>query len=169
MSRKWERMVERNAKKSNKLRQKQGKPALTRQADFEIVKGRSLVLPIAFLLIALFFLLTAAPDTSGSYWFTVLSYPALAALYYFVYRPYLKIGKDWLGVRRWFIEQRIAAADVKSVIRSGGHIVLEYNKQGKTSRLVFSKVLNLYPIEKLDESLRRFAAQHGVRYELERK
>lgn len=170
MSRKWERMVERNSKKSNKQREKQGKPMLSsRQADYIVHKGRSLVLPIAFVLIALFFLLTTPPGTSGTYWFMVLSYPALAALYYFVYRPYVKVGKDWIGVRRWFMEERIEVKNIQSVVRSSGHLVVEYEKRGRKTRAVFSKTLNLFPIDKMDESLRGLAGDHHIRYELQSK
>lgn len=170
MSRKWERMVEKNAKKVNKTRQKQGKPSLSAgQSDIVVVKGRSLMLPAAFILIALFFVMTTPPQTGGSYWFMILSYPALAALYFFVYRPYLKVGKDWLGIRRWFMEERVQAKDVKSIERSAGHITVTYEKRGKTARMVFSKALNLYSIDRLDEVLRKLAGDHGITYELQDK
>ena len=103
MSRKWERMVSKNAKTANKNRSKQGIAPVSNPDRAVVFKGRSIFLSLLFVCISLFLFFTFTKASADkTFWFTAISYFAVGLLIYFVRRPYLKVSKLSLAKRRLF-------------------------------------------------------------------
>ncbi len=162
MSRRWERMVYRHTKELNEKRKKRGVPPLSAGTGTDIVKGRSLFLSFGLALVGLVMLFFAPTTDDRSYWWTAAAYFGLALLYFFFVRPYVRIGPDELAVRRMFGEQRISAASVKEIRLVPGSVVVEFDRKGKTSRWVFTRSFQLYPVAELGFKLKRFAERHRI-------
>ncbi|PDO11611.1 MAG: hypothetical protein BLM47_00320 [Candidatus Reconcilbacillus cellulovorans] len=162
MSRRWERMVYRHRKELNEKRKKKGVPPLSVGTEIDVVKGRSLFLSFGLALIGLIMLFFAPATDDRSYWWTAAAYFGLALLYFFFVRPYVRIGPDELAVRRLFGEQRVSAASVKEIRLISGSVVVEFDRKGKTSRWVFTRSFQLYPIKELGVKLRRFAERNRI-------
>jgi hypothetical protein len=168
MSRKWERMVRKNSKQLNRMRQKSGlKPieAVTKEQE-DVFKGRSWFLPVLLVACSLFFaIMSGALDESGTlYWVTVLGYLALAVMY-FLRRPYIRVGKRQLSTRRLGVERVYAADEIESIAVQRGSIVIQM--KGKRTRWVLSKFQNLYDVPAIAARLRTFAQQNGIAFQEE--
>jgi hypothetical protein len=162
MSRKWERMVSKNAKKANKSRLKQGIPPVSDSHRPPIFKGRSIILSIFFVVISIILLFTPMGTGKDSmYWFTTASYFLVGLLIYFVRRPYLKVGKTSLSKRGFSRESIINAENIKQISITPGNVVIELN--GK-SRWVYSKVLNRFDVAAIAGKLRGFSEQNQIAF-----
>ncbi len=160
MSRSWERMVRRNRKQINKRRKKEGKQAIG-NAQVERFRGRSYILPLFLVLMAALFVVVSRPwevDQGALFWWTVAAYAALALLY-FLRRPYLAVGRDWLETRRFTGYKTLKASEIRKIILLPGYVIVE---SVKGSRWVFSRAMNLYPIGPMSERLRKFAQDHRI-------
>ncbi|UJF34525.1 hypothetical protein [Paenibacillus hexagrammi] len=160
MSRKWERMVSQNTKKANKLRTKQGKSLISEADKPLMMKGRSLLLPLLFIIVFIFLLATyTKADQSGMYIFTICGYLLIALLMFFVRRPYLKIGKNTLAKRGYSRELTLEAANIKQIVYKTGVIVIELDNK---TNWVYSKRLNWFDVAAIAEQLKRFADMNQV-------
>ncbi|MFD0696659.1 hypothetical protein ACFQZT_21590 [Paenibacillus sp. GCM10027628] len=163
MSRKWERMVSKNAKKTNMLRSKQGKSPISDSNQAQVFKGRSLWLPLLFVIIFIFLLATyTKADQNGMYIATICGYLLVALLMYFVRRPYLKIGKTNLAKRGYSRELVLEANNIKQIIHKPGSVVIELDNK---TRWVFSKRMNLFDVTTIAEKLHRFAELNRIAFE----
>jgi cation transport ATPase len=162
MSRSWERMVKKNTKSINKQRKKTGKTGITDSEQPLVIKGRSWLLPIFFLMIAVFLLMTGASSTesAGMHWFTLISYVVVAVVFYLWRRPYLKVFRNQLGTRKWTGEKYIAASDIEKITLASGYAVIQ--TKGKSKSYVFTKMANLYNMTELGDALREFARLNQV-------
>lgn len=162
MSRKWERMVERNSKKINKDRQKKGAAPVSASDGSVRIVGRSWVFPLVLASAGLLFGLTVPPEGSSGilYQVTVGLYILLALFHFFVRRPYIKINKQQLSWRTYTGEKRAAPGDVAYLQISDKRSVIAL-KDGKTRR-TFSRLYHLYPMGQLNHALRQFADAHRV-------
>ena len=159
MSRKWDRMVQRNAERLNKQRKKRGKPGIAvGRANLDVFRGRNVTLPVLFLLIA-FFLAVVPSESVTLQWITAGLY-GLMALYFFFRRPYLAVGRSALAVRG-IGRERWAAADQIASIHAGRGTTLIVLKQ-RRRRWTFTRWLNGYPTDAMNARLKQFAAQHGI-------
>jgi len=161
MSRKWERMVEKNQKLLNQTRVKHGQSPIGSK-DGDAIKGRSWMFPLALAAAGLLFAFTMPAERSGDslYVITVILYLLLAVFHYFVRRPYLKVSKNVLTWRTYTGERKAAAGDIAS-IHVGDNQSFIMLKDGKTKRS-FSKVYHLYPMDRINEALTQFAAAHQI-------
>ncbi|MFC5447828.1 hypothetical protein [Paenibacillus aestuarii] len=163
MSRKWERMVSKNTKKANTLRTKQGKTLISEGDKPLVFKGRSLLLPLLFIIIFVFLLATyTQADQSGTYVFTIIAYLAVALLMFFARRPFLKIGKTTLAKRGYSRELTLEAANIKQIVYKTGVISIELDNK---TRWVYSKRMNLFDVAAIAEPLKRFAETNKVHFE----
>jgi len=161
MSRKWQRMVEKNKKQMNATRQKQGHSPLGGSDGETTVRGRSWVFPVALAAAGLAFWFSAdgfEGETLNQV--TVALYLLLAVFHYFVRRPFLKISKKHLSWRTYSGQRFVAAEDI-AAIRIGEKQSTVELKDGKTKRS-FSKWYHAYPMDRLNEALSQFAAQHHI-------
>lgn len=168
MSRKWERMVQKNRKTINKTRIKRGMGALPQGVSTAggetVIKGRSWMLASVLILFAVFYFISTyqVEAKTGMYWVTGLSYIALGLLYYWVRRPVIKIGKNYLTVRRFTGDKFIEPKDIEELVLSGGHVVIQL--KGKHKKLVYTKLQHRFPMEQLTGKLREFAQHHKLAY-----
>jgi|HigsolmetaAR203D_1030402.scaffolds.fasta_scaffold00122_61 hypothetical protein len=161
MSRKWERMVQRNADRLNRQRKKRGKPGIeVGKSNVDVYRGRSVFLPIIFLAVSVF--LVSVPSESVTLqWVTAILY-FLMALYFFFKRPYLAVGRSGVAVRRLGREKWVSADQIAE-IHAGKGTTLIVLKMRKT-RWSFTRWLNGYPTDEMNARLKLFAAQHGIPY-----
>lgn len=160
MSRRWERMVQRNTKQINKRRKKEGKQMIG-SAQAERFRGRSYLLPLFLVLMAALFVVVSRPwevEPGALFWWTVAAYLALA-LFYFLRRPYLAVGRDTLETRRFTGYKTLKASQIRKIILLPGYVIVE---SVNGSRWVFSRVMNLYPIGPMSERLRKFAQDNRI-------
>lgn len=165
MSRKWERMVEKNQKNLYKQRQKQGKPGSlsTNPADQSIrYRGRTWMLPLFLIGFSICFTLLFYDFYQGdaSYWFISIAYFLLGVFIYLVRRPTLAIGKKFITSRRFTGDKRVEAGDVQEITLLKGYVIIQF--KSKMSRWVFSKFMHRMPIEDIAADLKEFAKNNGI-------
>ncbi|MEW9702190.1 hypothetical protein [Paenibacillus sp. SI8] len=162
MSRKWERMVSKNAKKANKTRLKQGIPPVSDPNPSQVFKGRSTIFSLFFVAVSIFLLFsTRTVDGDNMYWFTTLSYFAVGVLFYFARRPYLKVSKTTLSKRGFAKELHLTPDAIKQIIRTKGSVIIELNNK---SRWVYAKVINRFDVAAMADKLKSFAEQHNIAF-----
>ena len=172
MSRSWERKVRKSTEQLNKRRKKAGlAPVSSPAAVTDRFRGRNFILPAALLLFIGFYIYMMSipaddpnrsnPFETPIFWLTVASYLALAALFWFR-RPYLLVGRDFVGTRRFAGPKTLTAGSIKSItVIRPGYVIIEPKKGGNW---VFSRLLNRYPIDEMADRLRRFAQENRVPY-----
>jgi hypothetical protein len=165
-------MVKRNAKQVDKRRKKEGKPSVAakvKQADR--YQGRNYMFPVILVLIMIFYVILFAPWANDleqdvtMFWLTLGAY-LLLALFYFLRRPYLTVTRDSLETRRFTGYKTLRPGEIRKISLSPGYVVIE---SVKGSNWVFSRVMNLYPIERMGERLKAFAEQHHIELEIKAK
>lgn len=168
MSRKWERLVEKNRKHINKQRKKQGKPLLGSGSqpneESETFKGRHWIMPSLLIAAAVLFAALFRGTETGSgtlYWVTIGLYAGLGLYHYAVRRPFISIGKDKISSLRYGGPRSIAASDIEAIHAYQGSVAIEL--KGKR-RLVFSKVTQQLPVDRIAVKLSEFAKRNGVRF-----
>jgi hypothetical protein len=164
MSRSWERMVKKNTKLVNKSRKKSGKTGITDAEQPRIIKGRSWLLPSFFMLIFIFLLMTGQTTTETEtsttmYWFTTISYAAVAVIFFLWRRPYLKVFRNQIATRKWTGEKYLAASEIEQITVLPSYTVIQ-TKNKKS--WVFTKLANLYNMAEMGEALREFAKLNQV-------
>jgi hypothetical protein len=171
MSRSWERMIERNSKKVNKRRKKEGKPSVTAQAQkADRFVGRNYMFPILLVLLMAFYVVVFAPwktnvqDTT-MFWVTLGCY-ALLAVFYFLRRPYLSVTRDTLETRRFSGYKRLNAGEIRKIVLQPGYVVIE---TVKGANWVFSRLINRYPLDQMGERLKTYAEVHHIELEVKAK
>lgn len=166
MSRKWERMVERNRKSVNKVRTKQGQPTLLEGGKEKgtVIKGRSWMLPSVLVIFAVFYFISTykITETNGTYWFTGISYILLAVLIFLVRRPTIKISRAYLTVRRYTGDKFVEPKDIDELVLNKGHVVIQLKEKQK--KLIYTKLQHQFPMELLNEKLKEFAVMHKIPY-----
>lgn len=168
MSRSWERMVQRNAKKVNKQRKKEGKPSVyAQEKQGDKFLGRNFIFPAILVMLMVFYVIVFAPwvtdmqqDTT-MFWVTLGCY-GLLALFYFLRRPYLGVTRDTLETRRFTGYKTLTPAQIRKIALSPGYVVVE---SVKGQNWVFSRFMNRYPVAKMGERLKAFAELHKIEIE----
>lgn len=166
MARSWERAVRKNSKNVNKIRKMQGKQEIgtvAKQQDFDQFLGRNIILPCTLIALALLYALLftgATQQTSTTmYWVTVGLYLLLGVVL-FLRRPFLNIGKSFLGTRRWNRDRRFEAEQIKQITLQKGYVIIE--PKTKDANWVFSRLTNRYDTAAIGERLKRFAQVNDV-------
>ncbi|TDF99568.1 hypothetical protein [Paenibacillus piri] len=164
MSRKWERMVQKNTKTTNKLRAKQGKPSLSQAvSDGTItIKGRNWLMPVLLICVGIFCYITFAitPQDETLYWLTGGCYILLGVFTYFVRRPFLRIGKNFLLTRRFTGDKRADAAQIEEIVLTKDAVVIAL--QGKGGKWVFTRLYHRIDVSAMADKLKEFAQLNGV-------
>jgi hypothetical protein len=169
MSRKWERMVKKNTKLVNKSRVKHGKATISQSvSDGSVtIKGRNWTLSLFLLCVGIFSFLAYRNTYQDDflYWMTGGSYILLSLFIFAVRRPHLKIGKDFLGTRRFTGDKRVAAADIKEISLSKDSVVITLN--GSKAKWGFTRFYHRIDITSMSDRLKVFAADHAVPLKVE--
>jgi len=165
VSRKWERMVAKNRKSVNVVRKKQGKELLSAAApsEYEIFKGRSWVLPGFLAAFSIFYFISfwnLYPHDFW-FWFTGISYFALAGLIYLVRRPVFRIGKRTLSTRRFAGDRAVEPEQIEQITVSPHHFSIQMKE--KRGRWMYTKLQHRFPMDELTAKLREFALAHNIK------
>ncbi|WP_248925577.1 hypothetical protein [Paenibacillus hamazuiensis] len=164
MSRKWERMVQKNTKHLNKQRVKVGKKPLSGASSDEgvTIRGRSWFFPVILIAVGIFCFISfrGLAQQDNMYWITGGCYILLGIFTYLVRRPYLKIGKKELSTRRFSGVRTLEAADIKQITLMKNAFIIE-GKQ-KNARWIFSQFYHLMDMGQAAAQLREFAKTHAV-------
>ncbi|WP_040949248.1 DUF986 family protein [Gorillibacterium massiliense] len=165
MSRKWERMVEKNRKEVNAKRKKSGAATIgtPKREQREVFKGRSWGFPVLLILIGTLNIPLAmhaenSKNSSMSYW-TLVLYVALAVFMYFIRRPMLQIGKDTLVSRRFTGDKLVHASEIARIDLMKGAVMIETKAK---KRWMYTKLTHMFPIPEVTDKLRTFAERNGV-------
>ncbi len=166
MSRKWERQVERNAKRVNAQRKRMGQAAIgdtvKRKVDNKH-QGRSIILPVLLLLIGLSYMVMFwSIDRSGLYWVTVGSYVLLALIIFFIRRPFLTIEKHELTTRKFAGFKTVQAADIEEIEVQKGYVIISL--RSKKPKWVFTRSINRFNTDELANKLQEFAKNNQVTF-----
>ncbi|GIP37315.1 hypothetical protein J31TS4_05950 [Paenibacillus sp. J31TS4] len=165
MSRRWERMIEKNQKTLSKQKGKQGTGASFKTGQQVVYKGRHWVFPSVLVALAFFyfFVFSGVAETDWTYKVTPILYLILAILIFLIRRPTLTIGKSHLSSARFTGEKRMEASDVEAIHFMKSYVIIQSNK--KRNRWVFSRLLHRMPIPEMTDKLKEFANQNGIRTE----
>ncbi|QGQ96704.1 hypothetical protein EHS13_18365 [Paenibacillus psychroresistens] len=163
MSRKWERMVLKNKKITNKQRTKQGKEVISRVYKEPMLKffGRSWFLPLLCIGFSLFFTLsypTSGQDATTK--FVIIAYFVMGLFIYFVRRPRLSVGKTTLSSRRFSRDVTLEAAEIDGITVQKAYVIIHFRQ--KKSRWVFSKLMHRFDIRAMSTAVEEFANNNGI-------
>ncbi len=157
MSRKWSRMVGKNQKSLSVSRKKKGKDGITDQFKFI---GRSWVLPSFLVMMLLLYLIMSVGEKGFMYWFTVIGYVLLSLFLFFIKRPFLIVGKDFVESRRFGGVFRISADEIAKITLNSDSLNISFNV--KRPSWTFSKVFHLMKIDEMSQQLIEFAQKHNI-------
>jgi hypothetical protein len=165
MSRKWERMIEKNRQKANELRKKQGKQAIGYSERETMIqfKGRNWFLPALFILFSIVYLYVFRQQSeieSTNYWMTSILYFLFGLFLFFFRRPLLKIGKDQLASRRFTGMKYVAASDIENIAIVQGAVVIQMKR--RRGRWMFNRLFQRMDLDDVSDKLREFAHRHRI-------
>jgi len=165
MSRKWERMVEKNRKTINARRKKAGLSPMTAKAASEAkdtYKGINWMLPFFLVLITILNIVMFIQQNAltRENLITFVVYILLAVLLLFMNRPTLAIGKSSITSRRFASFQTASAADIDEIQLVKGAVAIRL--KAKKKRWVYTRVTHWFPIEAVSERLRQFAEANHI-------
>ncbi|MGO4539036.1 hypothetical protein [Paenibacillus sp. YIM B09110] len=166
MSRSWERKVRKNMSQVNKQRKKHGEGSIVLNGEKAVkIVGRNYIAPILLLLfIGLYVILIQSQkdyQIDTMFYVTIACYVVLAGLF-FLRRPYIQIGKDYVQTRRMMGDKRLTASSIKGISTQPGYVVIEPQKGGNW---VFSRLINRYPTDEINEKLKLFAQANGISFQ----
>ncbi len=163
-SRKWEREIYRNQKKVNEYRKRAGQNKVSSFPQYDIFKGRSILLPILLIGVGLLYgvMFYGLQQSDTLYWITFIAYILLGVWFLFFRKPYLKVGKNELATRKWGREQVVSAQQVEFIQIQGNNIVIKIRQNDKL--WVFSRIINLYKVDEMAARLKEFALKNQVKF-----
>lgn len=167
MSRKWERMVEKNRKTINKQRTKTGKreisAAVKSKPDADRFLGRSYMLPALLIGLALVYMIAfydMYSDSRVMYWLTGGAYLLLGVMLY-IRRPYLNVGKSHVSTRGLFgSDKQMQADNIKKISFYPSYVMIEFKSTKRG--WMFSRSFNRYDVEAIKTRLTQFARTNAV-------
>lgn len=101
------------------------------------------------------------------YWLTIISYSFLAIYFFFLKRPYLKVGKDTVATRKLGKERVVDAQDLEYITIQPGYVIIKV--KDKRSHWMFGRMFNLFDTKEMAIRLQEFAKQNDVTINLETK
>lgn len=164
MSRKWERMVEKNRKNVNLKRRKSGQEQIgSSSEDLQTFKGRGWILPTVLIAFSVlyFVVFSNATPHDGLFWFTGFSYLGLGILMYLVRRPVIRIGKHSITARRYNGDRSVNAQEIEEIILSSSSVAIEF-KQPNKRRWAYTKFQHRFPMDELTSKLKDFAQANKI-------
>lgn len=124
-----------------------------------------MVLPLFLLSVAAVFTYSTVrfSEADGLFWFTVISYILLSLYFFFLKRPYLRIGSSEVATRKWGRERVAKFSDLEKIRVQPGTVSIVV--RGEKSEWVFSRSLNLFKTDRMAERLEQLAKKHRVPFE----
>ncbi|WP_336786615.1 hypothetical protein [Paenibacillus sp. MMO-177] len=167
MSRTWERKVRKNTNQINKARKKHGVSQIGTSTAPKVDRftGRNYIFPIVLILLISMYTVFVTTDPSfeptSMFWVTIGCYIFLA-LIFFLRRPYISIGKDYIQTRKMTGDKQLHVSNIKGISVQNGAVVI---MQQKGANWVFSRLLNRYPTDEIGRRLQDFAKTHNLPFE----
>ncbi|GLX68127.1 hypothetical protein [Paenibacillus glycanilyticus] len=167
MSRTWERKVRKNTSQINKARKKHGVSQIGTSTAPKVDRytGRNYIFPIVLILLISMYTVFVTTDPefepSSMFWVTIGCYIFLA-LIFFLRRPYIIVGKDYIQTRKMTGDKKLYVSNIKGISVQKGAVVI---MQIKGANWVFSKLLNRYPTEEIGRKLADFAKTNNLPFE----
>lgn len=164
MSRKWERMVEKNKKTINAKRKKDGLAPVSAKGKEvkQSFKGMNWMLPFFLIIITILNIVMFIQQdamTRGNL-ITFLVYLLLAVLLLFMNRPTLAIGRTSITSRRFASFQTASASDIEEIHLMKNAVIIRLKTKKK--RWVYTKVTHWFPIANVSVRLREFATDNQI-------
>jgi hypothetical protein len=164
MSRKWQRMVEKNQKDAYKRSKKKGTGnAFNVQSnDQKIHKGRSWLVPLALISFCLFFVLVPGQYYTKDkwYWFTVISYLFLGVFIFFTRRPFLRITRSDITSRRFGGNRTYQASEIHSIHLKENEVSIQFKQQ--RTKWVFTRWMHRFQMDRLMIDVKQFAERNQL-------
>lgn len=171
MSRKWERMVEKNKKTINKTRAKHGQALITEAGTEPMQRfvGRVWLMPLTLVCFAIFYMILYKDlsEDDTMYWAIGISYFVLGLLIYWLRRPTLSIGKKTVSSMRFTGLKFAEASEIDAITVSPAFVTFDFNN--KKTRWVFSKLMHRFDIDKMAEEAKQFAQRNQISFKEESK
>jgi len=162
MSRKWERMILKNKKVTNKQRAKQGKAIISNSTREPMVRflGRSWFLPLICIVFSLFFMLTYPDDAKqdATTKFVIIAYGIMGIFIYLVRRPRLSVGKTSLSSRRFSRDVTVEPSEIEGITIQNSYVIIHL----KRKRWVFSRMMHRFDIKAMSAAVQEFAANNNI-------
>jgi hypothetical protein len=161
MSRKWERMILKNKKVTNKQRAKQGKAIISNSNKEAMEKffGRSWFLPLICIGFSLFFMLTyPTVKQDATTKFVIIAYFAMGIFIYFVRRPRLSVGKTSLSSRRFSRDVTVEPSEIEGITIQNSYVIIHL----KRKRWVFSRLMHRFDIKAMSAAVQVYANNNNI-------
>ena len=162
MSRKWERMVEKNRKNVNAQRKRHGQTVIKEAGEDAsvTVKGRSWILPSSLFAFALFYFIYLGQHYphDWKFWFTGLCYVGLGLIVLLIQRPFIRIGSRNITVRRFTGYRSVEAENIEFITVSPKLVEIKWKKGG----VIYTKFQHRFPMDELGARLKEFAGRNKV-------
>lgn len=159
--------MRKNTNQINKARKKHGVSQIGTSAAPKVDRytGRNYIFPIVLILLISMYTVFVTTDPSfeptSMFWVTIGCYIFLA-LIFFLRRPYISIGKDYIQTRKMTGDKQLHVSNIKGISVQNGAVVI---MQQKGANWVFSRLLNRYPTDEIGRRLQDFAKTHNLPFE----
>jgi hypothetical protein len=163
MSRRFGRLIGKNKKKANEIRKKTGKSTMLDENTEVRFLGRGWLLPMFLMGMLIWYLILFIGDRGFMFWFTVSGYTLLSLFLFFLKRPYLVIGKDFVESRRFGGVFKIQHQEIEKIVVSKDSTTISFNV--KRPSWSFSKLFHRMDITLMNEKLQAFAEKHQINVE----
>lgn len=164
MSRKWERMILKNKKVTNKQRAKQGKEIISNvnKEPMEKFFGRSWFLPLLCIGFSLFFTLTYPSNAQqdATTIFVIIAYFIMGVFIYFVRRPRLSVGKTSLSSRRFSRDVTLEPSEIEGITVQNSYVIIHLKR--RKARWVFSRLMHRFDIKAMSIAVKEYANNNGI-------
>jgi hypothetical protein len=160
MSRSWARRIEKNKKQVNEQRKKRGLDKLTDSSTEVRFVGRSWVLPLFLLGMLIWYLLLFIGDKGIMFWVTVIGYSVLILFLFFVKRPFLVVGKDFVESRRFGGVVRVTVDEIDKISITNDSVTIYFNV--KRPSWMFTSLFQRMNISLMREKLKAFCETNQI-------
>jgi hypothetical protein len=124
--------------------------------------GKSYFFPIMLFALGVLSAVTAyqADKVNYFYYFTFIAYFGLS-VFYFIKKPYLRIGKDFISTRRMGADRIMEADQIDHIEIYESYVLFVFKK--KRTKWVFAKIINKYPVADIVTALIPFAKANKIK------
>ena len=123
--------------------------------------GKSYLFPIMLFALGILSAVSAyqAEKVNYFYYFTIVAYFGLS-VFYFIKKPYLRIGKDFVSTRRMGADRLMEADQIDRIEMYDSYVLFVFKK--KRTKWVFAKMINKYPVDEIVTALVPFAKANKI-------
>jgi hypothetical protein len=160
MSRRFARQMDRNKKQLNETQRKSGKQGTLKASNETKFIGRSWLLPSFLIGMLIWYLILFIGDKGFMFWFTVVGYTLLSLFLFFIKRPYLVVGKDFVESRRFGGVFKIQVSEIEKITIAKDSVNIAFNV--KRPSWSFTSLFQMMKIADMSEKLTEFAQKNQI-------